>query len=153
MIEGRHFQNAYLTRNLRSAIELFEARADIRKLLQFEATTEVMTPSGPGICTNKLAFIWIGDFQYELIEPVSGSVTLYLEQLPADDSLRFHHVCMRVDDWSEFRARVDRQPYPVAIEGGNDALRFLYLDAREFLGHYLEYVWMTPERWTQVGGR
>jgi hypothetical protein len=140
MIEGRHFQNAYLTRNMRKAIELFEARADIRKLLQFEATTEVMTPSGPGIFTNKL-------------EPVSGSMTLYLDQLPADDSLRFHHVCMRVDDWKGFRARVDRQPYPVAIEGGNDALRFLYLDAREFLGHYLEYVWMTPERWIQVGGR
>jgi hypothetical protein len=60
---------------------------------------------------------------------------------------------MRVDDWQDFRARVARQPYPVAIEGGNDALRFLYLDAREFLGHYLEYVWMTPERWLQVGGR
>jgi hypothetical protein len=98
MIEGRHFQNAYLRRNMRSAIELFEARADIRKLLQFEATTEVMTPSGSGIFTNKLAFIWIGDFQYELIEPVSGSMTLYLDQLPADDSLLFHHVCMRVDE-------------------------------------------------------
>ena len=153
MIEGRTFQNAYLTRNIRDAIKLFEARANIRKLLQFEATAEVMTPSGPGSFTNKLAFIWIEDFQYELIEPVSGSTRLYLDQLPADDSLQFHHVCMRVDDWQSFRARVDRQPFPVAIEGGNDALRFLYLDAREFLGHYLEYVWMTPERWLQVGGR
>ena len=35
MIEGRHFQNAYLTRNMDRAIKLFEARADIRKLLQF----------------------------------------------------------------------------------------------------------------------
>jgi len=153
MIEGTHFQNAYLTRNMRKAIELFEARADIRKLLQFEATTEVMTPSGPGVFTNKLAFIWVGYFQYVFFVPLSGSMTLYLDQLPPDESLMFHHVCMRVDDWSGFRARVDRQPYPVAIEGGNDALRFLYLDAREFLGHYLEYVWMTPERWGQVGGR
>jgi hypothetical protein len=79
MFEGRHFQNAYLTRNMRSAIELFKARADIRKLLQFEATTEVMTPSGPGTFTNRLAFIWIGDFQCELIEPVSGSMTLQSE--------------------------------------------------------------------------
>src|SRR5258708_32879306 len=100
MIEVRHFQNAYLTRNMRSAIELFEARADIRKLLQFEATTEVVTPSGPGVFTNKLAFIWVGDFQYELIEPVSGSMTLYLDQLPPDESLMVHHVCMRVADWS-----------------------------------------------------
>jgi hypothetical protein len=60
---------------------------------------------------------------------------------------------MRVDNWDDFRARVDEQPYPVVLEGGSDALRFLYLDAREFLGHYLEYTWMTDQRWSQVGGR
>src|SRR5260370_38239535 len=109
MIEGRHFQNAYLTRNMRSAIELFKTRADIRNLLQFETTTEVMTPSGPGIFTNKLAFIWIGDFQYDLIEPLSGPMTLYLEQLPADDSLLFHHVLMRSHPSNELRAPVDSQ--------------------------------------------
>jgi hypothetical protein len=153
MIEGKHFQNAYVTRNLDSAIERFKSRADIRKLLQFEAAIEVMTAAGPRTCINKLAFIWIEDFQYELIEPGAGTLSLYRDDLPADDSLFFHHVCMRVDKWDDFRARVDRQPLPVAIEGGSDALRFLYLDAREFLGHYLEYVWMTPERWAQVGGR
>ena len=58
MIEGRHFQNAYLTRNMRKAIGQFEARADIRKLLQFEVTTEVMTPSGPRIFTSSSATIW-----------------------------------------------------------------------------------------------
>jgi hypothetical protein len=57
-----------------------------------------------------------------------------------------------VDDWDEFRARVDAQPYPVVLEGGNEFLRFLYLDARDFLGHYLEYVWTTDERWVQMGG-
>jgi len=79
-------------------------------------------------------------------------MTLYLDQLPPDESLMFHHVCMRVDDWS---GSVPAWPsaLSVAIEGGSEALRFLYLDAREFLGHYLEYVWMTPERWNQVGGR
>jgi len=60
---------------------------------------------------------------------------------------------MRIDDWDDFRARVDRQPYPIAIERVDAALKFLYLDARKFLGHYLEYVWMTDERWAQVGGR
>jgi hypothetical protein len=153
MLEGKHFQNAYVTRDIDSAIELFRSRADIRKLLQFEAETDVMTPDGPRKCTNKLAFIWIGDFQYELIQPGAGTLTMYRDALPADDSLSFHHVCMRVDNWEDFRARVDRQPLPVAIEGGNALLRYLYLDAREFLGHYLEYVWMTPERWGQVGGR
>jgi hypothetical protein len=63
------------------------------------------------------------------------------------------YVTRDVDKWvHEFRARVDKQPYPVVLEGGNELLRFLYLDARPFLGHYVEYTWMTNERWTQMGG-
>jgi Glyoxalase/Bleomycin resistance protein/Dioxygenase superfamily len=153
MIEGKHFQNAYVTRNIQQAIEHLKSRADIRKLLSFEVTTEVVTPAGPGTLTNKLAFVWVEDLQYELIEPVGGSVSIYRDALPDDDSLSFHHTCMRVDNWTDFRARVREQSLPIAIEGGSDALRYLYLDARELLGHYLEYVWMTPERWAQVGGR
>ena len=153
MIEGRHYQNAYITRDIQKAIGAFKDRADVRRVIQFEGSTQVMTPTGPGTLTNKLAFIWVGDLQYEFIEPVSGKVDLYRDALPADDALSFHHICMRVDDWDDFRARAARQPYPVVLEGGSDALRFLYLDARELLGHYLEYTWMTSERWAQIGGR
>ena len=153
MLEGMHFQNAYVTRNSQKVIDAFKSRANIRKLIQYEGSVEVMTPAGRGIQTNKLVFIWVGDLQYELIEPVSGTVDLYRNALPADDSPLFHHICMRVNDWGDFRARVDRQSLPVVLEGGNDSLRFLYLDARKFLGHYLEYTWMTDERWTQVGGQ
>jgi hypothetical protein len=153
MLEGHHFQNAYVTRDIDKWVAAFKERAKIDTLMQYEGTTEVTTVSGRGTQTNKLAFIWVGDMQYELIQPVSGDVALYADALPADDALRFHHICMRVDDWDDFRARVDQQPYPVVLEGGNELLRFLYLDARPFLGHYLEYVWMTDERWTQMGGR
>lgn len=153
MIEGKHYQNAYVTRNIQKAIGDFKRRADVRKLIEYEASTEVMTPTGPARLTNKLAFIWVDDLQYELIEPVSGAVDMYRDALPADDSPVFHHICMRVNDWDDFRARVDRQPLPIVIERGGDALKFLYLDARKFLGHYLEYVWMTDELWLQLGGR
>ena len=59
---------------------------------------------------------------------------------------------MRVDDWDAFRARVARQDLPVVMERATegDALKFLYLDAREFCGHYLEYVWTTDERWAAM---
>ena len=118
-----------------------------------EGSNEVMTANGPGTQTNKFAFIWVGDLQYELIEPVSEFVAIFSPALPADDSLRFHHSCMRIDDWTDFRARVQQQPYPVVMEGDTDTLKFLYLDTRELLGHYVDYVWMTDERWTQLGGR
>lgn len=153
MLEGKHFQNAYITRDIDKAIETFRKRLngpiDARS---FEVTVNVTTPKGSGFATNKLAFIWIDNLQYELIQPVAGLVDVYSEQLPADDSLKFHHVCMRVDDWDSFRANVDTLSYPVVLEGSSDALKYVYLDARDTLGHYLEYVWMTPERWTQLGG-
>jgi len=153
MLEGRHYQNAYVTRDIGKAVETFRVRAGVQDARIFEAPVEVQTPAGRGMAVSKLSFIWINDLQYELIEPVSGLVDIYRDALPADDSLKFHHICMRVDDWPEFRGRVERQRFPVVLEGGSAQLRFLYLDAREFLGHYLEYVWMTPERWTQLGGR
>lgn len=153
MLEGQHFQNAYVTRDIDQAVEEFSKRADIRQLIQTEVTVDVWTPSGDGTQTNKLAFIWVDNLQYELIQPVSGDVALYSEALPANKLPVFHHICMRVDSWQDFRARVDQQPFPVVLEGGNDALRFLYLDAREFLGHYLEYTCMSDERWVQMGGR
>jgi hypothetical protein len=152
MIEGFHYQNAYVTRDIEKWIKTFSERAKVDKVMTYEGTTKITTVNGPGEQTNKLAFIWVGDLQYELIQPVGGDVSLYSDALPAGDGLQFHHICMRVPDWDDFRARVNEQPYPVVLEGGSDHLRFLYLDARPFLGHYLEYTWMDDKVWEQMGG-
>lgn len=152
MIEGKHYQNAYITRNISKWIDEFKAKADIRKLINYEGAAELWTPNGTITQITKLAFIWVGDMQYELIEPVSGAA-LYSDELPAGDELKFHHICNRVVDWDGFRARVDKQPYPVVLERSSAAnLKFLYLDTRRLLGHYLEYIWMTDEVWGQMGG-
>ncbi|MDH4040369.1 MAG: VOC family protein [Gammaproteobacteria bacterium] len=152
MLEGHHFQNAYITRNIEKALQLFRDRCGAENVRSFEVEVDVFTPRGEGKATNKLAFIWVNNLQYELIQPVSGHVDVYKDDLPADDSLKFHHVCARVDDWDDFRGRVEEMGYPVVLEGGSDQLKYVYLDARDFLGHYLEYTWMTPERWRQLGG-
>lgn len=153
MLEGQHFQNGYITRDIAKAITQFCDRGGVGQVQSFEVPVEVTTPKGHGMATSKLAFIWVNNLQYELIQPVSGLVDIYSEQLPADDSVKFHHICMRVPDWNAFRERVEQQPCPVVLEGGGDQLKFLYLDARDLVGHYLEYVWMTPQRWDQIGGK
>jgi Glyoxalase/Bleomycin resistance protein/Dioxygenase superfamily len=152
MLEGHHFQNAYVTRDIDKWTKTFSERAKIDRVLTHESSISVTTANGPATLATKLALIWVGALQYELIQPLSGDVPLYNEALPQGDGLQFHHICMRVPNWEEFRARVDQQPYPVVLEGSFDTLRFLYLDARPFLGHYLEYSWMTDDRWTQMGG-
>ena len=154
MIEGRHYQNAYVTRNLAKTVDEFAARASARSVLTFEATTEVLTGQGRKDQTLKLGFVWVGDLQYEFIEPVVEAVPVYSGWLSDGDGPRFHHSCARVDDWDDFRRRVDQQPWPLVFEGASgDELKFLYLDARDLLGHYLEYTWMTRARWAQLGGR
>jgi hypothetical protein len=153
LLEGKHYQNAYVTRNIDKAVERVTARADARSVVTFEATTEVLTAVGRRPHHIKLAFVWIGDLQYEFIEPVAEAVPMFAPMLLDDDLPRFHHSCARVDDWEDFRRRVDEQPYPVVIEGEGNDLKFLFLDTRELLGHYLEYTWMTDASWQRLGGR
>jgi hypothetical protein len=152
MLTGVHYQNAYITRDIEKAVELFKDRLGVNEASFFEVEVDIWTPAGIGKAKNKLAFIWKNNLQYELIQPVDGFVDIYSNALPCDDSLKFHHICMRVDEWSSFRENVEKMQYPVVLEGGNDQLRYLYLDATAELGHYLEYTWMTEERWRQIGG-
>jgi hypothetical protein len=153
MIEGVHYQNAYVTRNVERALERFTAQADARNVIQFEASNDVITVQGVRTQTNKYGFAWVNDLQFEFIEPVSEAAEVFAPALPIGDGLRLHHVCMRVEDWDAFRARVDEQPYPVVIEGHYEQNKFLYLDTRQLLGHYTEYAWMTDEMWATMGGR
>ena len=154
MLTGHHYQNAYICDDIEVAIAQFHQRASIGDVAIHDIEQTLSTPAGPKRVATRLAFIWIGDLQYELIQVVTDETGIYANYRPNGGVLNFHHICMRVDDWDAFRAQVDKQDLPVvmerAIEG--DLLKFLYLDARPFCGHYLEYVWTTDERWKMMGG-
>lgn len=150
MLEGHHYQNGYVTRNIEKWLDTFQQRAQVDHIIRVEGDNDLLTPKGPATLTVKIAKLWMGDMQFELIQPVAGAVDLFSDALPTDDSLQFHHICMRVLDWDDFRQRVSRQPYPVVLEGNEEPVRFLYLDTRVFLGHYVEYSCMSDERWAQT---
>jgi hypothetical protein len=155
MIHGRHYQNAYVTRNVDKAVAGFQQHAEIRLLYEIETPVKVWTPQGEGVGVQKLAFVWVGDQNFEIIEPKEGDVlAIYRDALPDDDRLKFHHVCYIVDDWAAHEAKMADSPWPLVLRGGTPGLlEFSYHDAREFLGHYVEYMWCCPERWAQLGGR
>jgi Glyoxalase/Bleomycin resistance protein/Dioxygenase superfamily len=148
----RHYQNAYVTPDIDRAIEVLRERFGVTEVMQIEATTEVWTPNGSGPQTSKLAFIWVGKLQYELIQPISAPSDLYSAAVSPDKLLNFHHIAMRVaGDWDEFRAELDRQKRTIAVEGHTPTgLKFCYVDARDTLGHYLEYVWAPEEMWAHL---
>jgi hypothetical protein len=72
MLEGQHYQNAYITRDIEKAVAGFRARSAVEKVMRFEGPVEVTTPNGRGTAVSKLAFIWINNLQYELIQPVNS---------------------------------------------------------------------------------
>lgn len=149
-----HYQNAYVTRDLDAALGIFRTQYGFEGFKRMEVSYELRTPRARGSASVKLALGWIDNVQYELIEPVAGLVDVYREGLDDRRPMCFHHVCMRVPDWTKFRAQVDEEKRPVVMEGGTPGhLLWLYIDARDTLGHYLEYCWMTPERWAMIGGR
>ena len=153
----RHFfQNAYVTRDLARAEALLGATHDIVEWVHFEPRMEVYTATdGYGRCHVKVALGWTGNFQVELIEPVSGNLRHYLDYLPADVtdfSPRHHHFCMRVADWDKARGEITQRGWPVAYEGGVEGCKFVYIDARPSIGHYVEYMWMSEELWSASGG-
>jgi hypothetical protein len=101
MLDG-HYQNAYVTRDLDAAIALFRVQYGFNAFRRHEVSYECTTRAGRGTATVKLALGWIGNLQYELIQPVSGLIDIYVDSPGA--------------------------------------------------GHFLEYCWMTPERWQALGG-
>ncbi|KPF91804.1 hypothetical protein IP81_06905 [Novosphingobium sp. AAP83] len=154
MITGHHYQNAYICDDIDAAIAAFAARADISNVRPFAIEQMLWTPDGIKRVASKIAFIWVGDLQYELIEVTDDESGIYRNCVSNGGLMHFHHICMRVPEWEPLRAAVANQNLPVVLERANDGdlLKFLYLDGRSFCGHYIEYTWMSDERWAQLGG-
>lgn len=152
MLEGWHYQTAYVCDDIEEGIALFKARGHDRPVHIIDVEQPVDTPNGPAVMKNRICFIWIGDLQYELIQVIDDPLGIYAHAQSNGGPLRFHHICMKIDDWDSFRARVDQQDLPLVMErpGNNDTLKFLYLDGRKVFGHYLEYTWMADAQWEQI---
>ena len=149
-----HYQNAYVTHDLDRAMKLVSDRYGVGDWIVFEPDMVLKTPSGPKESSVRAALAWGGGLQIELIEPVSGHLDHYLPFLPADKAdptPRFHHVAVRRDDLGAMREEIERLGLPLAFEGEVPGLVFIYLDARESLGHFFEYVWASPEGWEMIG--
>jgi hypothetical protein len=149
-----HYQNAYVTRDLDKAMALLTERYELLDFIRFEPDMILKTQGGDRQASVRVALVWAGGLQLEFIEPGKGYQDHYLPFLPDDPSdpvPRFHHAAVRRDDLAAMREEIARLGLPVALEGGVPGLTFVYVDARATLGHYLEYVWASPEGWEMIG--
>ncbi len=154
MLFQGHYQNAYVTHDLDKAMGLAGRRFGVTDFLVFDPEMAVRTPDGDRPQSIRCAMGWSGGLQIELIQPVSGHVGPYRDVLPADPAdftPRFHHIAVRRDDLGAMREEIERLGFPLAFEGEVPGLVFVYLDAREALGHYLGFVWAGPQNWQGLG--
>jgi hypothetical protein len=82
---------------------------------------------------------------------MGGADAIYRDALPsAGFGMAWHHFARRIsslDALEAMKADLIRQGRKIAISGGDPAIaRFFYVDARPTLAHYVEYLYVSPER-------
>ena len=152
MLEGKHYQNGYVCDNIEVCIAEFKRRGLNKNPMIIPVDHMVDTPDGPKRQKSRIAMFGHNGIQYELIEVEIDETGAYANAQGNGGPMRFHHICLRVDNWDAFRKRVAEQELPVAFEraSGPGALSFLYIDARSSFGHYLEYTCMPDAMWEQI---
>ncbi len=154
MLLTNHFQNAYVTADIEhAATVLHEQFGVVRRPRCMDVVQQMTTPRGAREAALRMAFVQIGDLQYELIQPVSGDIAFYVEALRPDRLLQLHHVAMRTEDLGVVRAESEAHGRQVVAEGQAGELRYIHVDARQTLGHYLEYVCAPAAFWDSLRGR
>jgi hypothetical protein len=141
-------QIAYVTNDLAQACATFRDYG-IPRFHIVERELDAMVRGERGTLRLGLALAAVGDVEIELIEPRGGRADLYTELLPRDGrfAVALHHLRVRVsgtlDDWERARAALVAAAAPIALEGGREGVRFVYVDDRARLGHYTEHVWFS----------
>jgi hypothetical protein len=153
MLLERHYQNAYVTPDIDRAMDALTRRFGVDFNIRLQVDNAIRTPQGDGVARIDMALGWVGDLQYELIQPLSGMIDIYSEAVRPDRLLTFHHVAMRVLDWDALQSEIDHLGLSTVLQGESGTTKFLYVDGRETFGHYLEYMQTDPESWARIGGK
>lgn len=150
-----HFQNAYVTHDMDRAMAEIDNRFGKTDWITFEPDMILKTPQGDKPSSVRAALGWQGGHQLELIQPVKGYLDHYLSAMREDKTdwrPTFHHVAVRRDDVAEMRREIEEMGFPVLFESSVEELMiFIYIDARETIGHCIEYIWATEAGWEMQG--
>ena len=146
------FQMSYITRDLDAAMAHCKAELGIERFDTTDAEVEVLSFGKLRPLKIRAAFGNVGRNQLELIEPVSGAIEIYTDEVDLSKHIiNFHHIAIAVRggiaEWrallAEVRESGDEFADLVPPEpSDDDKLCFAYVDTRKRLGHYTEYLWI-----------
>jgi len=142
------FQHGYVTTDFDQALAHFADYGLTRWAEMREIDVHVI---GDKHATLSVGLGYFGALQIEVIQPHSGYCAIYNEILPTTGfGLRLHHHGFLLYDESDYAALRDTHAERGArtvIDGLNprSGNRYFYADTRSELGHYVEYIYLTPQ--------
>lgn len=139
LLSAEHCQVAYVTSDIERAVTVFRDRYGVASFRTHQAD---LGPTGK----MTIALAWAGGVMIELIQAAGPGLAFYNRLLPETGfAIRQHHLGYFVKDraaWASIEQRIEREKWPVALQGGSDdTMWFIYIYAEE-LGHYLEYMYL-----------
>jgi hypothetical protein len=153
MLFENQYQIAYVTHDLKEAMGVLSDQFGVtgwRGLnADYVVENTIMTPEGEKSITMRVAIAILGNMTLEVLEPIAGETTIFTEMLVPGQLLRLHHLGFRCNDLDAAKAANAKYGRQVVSEGRFKAAHFIYVDARETLGHFLEYVAAPAEYWNR----
>jgi len=141
------FQLGYVTDDVDNAMHSFR-RFGIDDFLVVEVGSAAGRDAPYGA---RIAMAYAGSQMVELIQPIGEPAPVYVDDLPAPGSKRcvFNHIGFGISDrdaWAGLVGELDRQGLEISWRG-SDPSRFdvIYADTRSAIGHYSEYIRLSPE--------
>lgn len=145
------FQNSYITRDMDAALAHAERELGLTRFNVSEPVVDILYFGRVETLAIKAATLNIGKHQFEIIEPVSGPIGIYTDQVDLSGHiLNWHHVAIAVpgpySEWEKLLGEVAAAGDELAFLGPADAgddpmLCFCYVDTRKRLGHFTEFLW------------
>lgn len=142
MILGHVLQHAYVTNDIDEACNVMGRRFGVNQFWRPEPQTIPLDDGHKALLHN--AHAWVGRIWLELIQPKGGDDALWSDWLPKNKgfAMKFHHMAGLVNSEEEMRTKMaegEANGLKVALSITMPGAVVRYLDAREDLGHYLEY--------------
>jgi hypothetical protein len=149
---GQLFQMSYITRDIEAAMVHAKEHMGITHFDTTDAEVEVLSFGKLRPLKIRAAFANVGRHQFEIIQPISGAIEVYTDEVDLSKHiLNFHHIAIAVRggiaQWRELLAEVrasgDQFAFLCpAVESDDDKVCFAYVDTRKRIGHYTEYLWV-----------
>ena len=139
-------QIAYVTNDIDKAKQMFQTIYRVDRWLDLARRFDRQTVSinaRNGRIEIRAMIAYVGAIQFELIQPVVDPEGLYEAILPANGAfaVRLHHLGFNQKATKDILALEQSlgHDHAISMATSSEAMPVFYADARDRLGHYLEY--------------